>query len=167
MKIASGMLAALVLAIISASPAHAQGVPQGSYQRSCYNVGMQGDTLVAVCRRVDGRDQRTSLAAVSRCVGDIANRNGQLQCTYGQAREPADPPPGYGQPPYGQPPYGQPPGYPGREGSNFERCRELHERIERLRYRRDQAYDPGERERIEYRLREMYRDMREAGCRYD
>jgi hypothetical protein len=95
MKIASGALAAVLLAGIGwSAPVQAQGVPQGSYLQSCGNVGIQGDTLVAICRTVDGRDRRAALPAVSSCVGDIGNNNGNLQCNYA----------GGGAPPYGQAP---------------------------------------------------------------
>jgi hypothetical protein len=82
MKIGFGALGALLLAAIAWS-AQAQGLPQGSYLQSCGNVGIQGDTLVAVCLTADGRERRTSLPSVSRCTGEIANNNGQLQCAYG------------------------------------------------------------------------------------
>jgi len=85
MKIRFGALAVLLLAGIAwTAPAQAQGMPQGSYLQSCRDIGIQGDTLVAVCRTVDGRAQRTALDAVSRCVGDIGNNNGNLQCNYSQ-----------------------------------------------------------------------------------
>jgi hypothetical protein len=103
MKIAFGAPAALLLASIAwSAPAEAQGVPGGSYLQSCGEVGMQGDTLFAVCRTMDGRGQRAQLPAVSQCVGDIGNNNGNLNCNYAGA----GPPPG--QQPYGQQP---PPGY--------------------------------------------------------
>jgi len=99
MKIGFATSAALLLAGIAwAAPAQAQGMPQGSYLQSCRDIGIQGDSLVAACRTVDGRTQRTALAAVNRCVGDIGNNNGNLQCNhngggrnYGQG-----PQPGYG-----------------------------------------------------------------------
>src|SRR5262249_16506040 len=47
----------------------------------CNNVSVQGDSLVASCRRADGREDRTSLAGFRRCVGDIGNSNGMLQCS--------------------------------------------------------------------------------------
>src|SRR5919198_4364531 len=87
-----------------AQPAAAQGLPQGSYLRSCTGAGLHGDTLVATCRRPDGREQRSSLAEVRRCVGDIGNNNGNLQCNYGGGH--AGPPPGYGERRYGEPGYG-------------------------------------------------------------
>jgi hypothetical protein len=104
MKILLGASAALLLAAIAWS-AQAQGMPPGSYLQSCGEIGMQGDTLFAVCRTMDGRGLRTQLPSVSQCVGDIGNNDGNLQCSYA----------GGGPPPYGQgpPPYGQapPPGY--------------------------------------------------------
>jgi hypothetical protein len=113
MKIVSGALAALLLAGIGWSvPAQAQGVPRGSYLRTCTDVGMRGDTLVATCRTGNGREQRTALRAVDRCVGDIGNNQGMLQCTYGgggQERTQAPQQPGYGAPRYGE----QPSGYGG------------------------------------------------------
>jgi hypothetical protein len=84
MKIGFGATAALLLAVAWSAQAQAQGLPQGSYLQSCQQIGMQGDTLFAVCRTMDGREQRTSLPQVSRCVGEIGNNNGNLQCNYGQ-----------------------------------------------------------------------------------
>ena len=109
MKIACGTVAALLLIGSAWSvPAQAQYMPQGSYLQTCRDVGVQGDTLFAVCRTVDGRGQRAQLPGVSRCVGDIGNNNGNLQCSYAGGG-----PAPYGQAPYGQAPYGQgpPPGY--------------------------------------------------------
>ena len=100
MNTAIAAFAGLALAGIAwAAPAQAQGVPQGSYLRSCTDVRIEGDTLVARCRRADGRTERTALSDIRRCVGDIGNNNGMLQCNYA-----GDPPP----PPYGQAPQ---PGY--------------------------------------------------------
>ncbi|HEY1797784.1 MAG TPA: CVNH domain-containing protein [Stellaceae bacterium] len=58
----------------------ARPLPGGSYQQSCSNIGLNGNTLVASCKAMNGRMQRTSLANVNRCVGDIGNNNGQLNC---------------------------------------------------------------------------------------
>jgi hypothetical protein len=172
MKTASGALAAvLLLAGIGSMPsALAQGVPRGSYTRSCNNVAVQGDTLVANCRRADGREDRSALAGFHRCVGDIGNNNGALQCSVagggalrGQVMaEPGrgpgpgpGPGPGYGaQPGYGATPsYGAPP--PGWERARWERCHELHERAEDARMRLEREYNPVERGRLEGRLQEM------------
>jgi hypothetical protein len=139
MKITSGVLAAFSLAGFAWS-AQAQGVPQGTYLQSCGNVGMQGDTLVAMCRTADGRERRASLSAVSRCVGDIGNNNGRLQCNYGGPQRQGVPAPGYGD------------RRTGEQGS--ERCRGLHREAEELRGRLDREFNSLERARIEGRLRE-------------
>src|SRR5258706_8887242 len=84
MKIVLAAVAGLLFAGgVYTSPAHAQGVPQGSYLRTCTDVGMRGDTLIARCRRPDGRDQQASLTGVNRCAGDISNVNGALTCNFG------------------------------------------------------------------------------------
>jgi hypothetical protein len=84
MKIAVGVLTVSLLAGVAwLGPAQAQRVPQGTYLQSCGNVGMRGDTLFASCRSADGRERRAELPEVSRCVGDIGNNNGSLQCNYG------------------------------------------------------------------------------------
>jgi hypothetical protein len=41
-------------------------------------------TLTAVGRIADGREQWTSLTDVNRCVGDIGNDNGALECSHGE-----------------------------------------------------------------------------------
>ena len=56
-------------------PAHAQ--PGGSYVESCRDIRTSGDTVSAVCRRMDGSWERTQ---VSGCRGGIANTNGHLTC---------------------------------------------------------------------------------------
>jgi hypothetical protein len=146
-----GLLGGLLLAMLCwAEPAAAQGLPQGSYLQSCTRVSLQGDNLVAVCRRADGGEQRTSLAGVHRCVGDIGNMNGTLTCDYGGG---AGPPP---------PPYGAPRAY-GEE--RRERCGELYREAERLRARLDREWNPLDRSRIEGRLREAHAEQERARCR--
>jgi hypothetical protein len=75
--------AAMVLSF-AAVPVHAQGVPPGSYLRTCTHVGTRGDALIADCRRTDGSWGRTALRDVNRCVGDIGNMDGQLACNGGR-----------------------------------------------------------------------------------
>jgi hypothetical protein len=106
-------LAGLLLAAVCWQSASAQNVPPGTYLRSCGEVHMRGDTLVATCRRADGSPERASLPAVQRCVGDIGNMNGRLTCNYAGA--PAAPQPYYGGPRGGAPDYGgyAPPSYGG------------------------------------------------------
>ena len=151
MKTYLAVLAGVLLAGMAWSqPAAAQGLPQGSYLRSCAGATLQGDTLVATCRRPDGREQRSSLADVRRCVGDIGNQNGNLQCSYGAGRA-AGPAQGYGEQGYG--------------GDGRERCGGLHREAEDLRARMDREWNPLERSRTEGRLREVQEQEARAGCR--
>ena len=74
----TGRLVAVLLLAGACWPlsASAQGVPRGSYLRTCENVYIRGDTLIATCRRADGYARQSALPAVQSCVGDIGNRNG-------------------------------------------------------------------------------------------
>ena len=149
MKFAIAAAAGVLLAGMGwLQPAAAQGLPQGSYLRSCTGAGLHGDTLVATCRRPDGREQRSSLADVRRCVGDIGNNNGNLHCNYGGGQ--AGPGPGPG---------------PGYGGDMRERCGGLHREAEELRIRMDREFNPVERMRTEGRLREVHEQEARAGCR--
>jgi hypothetical protein len=110
--------------------ARAQGLPQGSYQRSCEQIHWAGTTLVAECKQADGRKTGTGLANANKCVGDIGNNNGQLQCNYaaGTPSQQQQRPTGQqqqnygnqqnygGQQGYGQPGYGDQQGYGGQQG---------------------------------------------------
>ena len=89
MKISLGTFAVLLITgSMFLQPAHAQSVPQGSYRTSCTDIRVEDRTLTAVCRIADGREQRTSLTDVNRCVGDIGNDNGVLTCSHGQPMAP-------------------------------------------------------------------------------
>ena len=95
----AAMAGVAMLLSVASVPAQAQGVPGGSYLRSCTNVRMFGDRLVAECRRMDGSWDRTALN-VSDCDGGIANINGRLTCNSSG--------PGFGSSPsryYGYQPY--------------------------------------------------------------
>ena len=189
MKIATAAFAAIVLAGLGwGPPAHAQGVPNGSYLRSCSNTAIEGDALVATCRREGGREQTSRLAGVRNCVGDVGNNNGVLQCSLkggnvargqvvagpgpGRDRGPGNDRgpgydrgpvagPGYVPGPGAVPSYGAPP--PGWEHARWERCHHTHERVEELRVRLDRTYDREERARLEGRLHELRRE--EDRCR--
>ena len=100
---------------LATAPVHAQGVPPGSYLRTCSHVAVYGDRLIADCRRTDGSWGRTALRDVDRCVGDIGNMDGQLACNRGdrsygwsQYRDYDQSPgyDGYGYDRYGGPVYG-------------------------------------------------------------
>lgn len=171
--LAAAFVGASVLAMAAASPAQAQAAPRGSYLGSCSDVGVRGDTLVATCRRRDGRPTRTSLAGFNRCIGDIGNDDGVLRCGLpggGQMRgqvaaEPGPPPPppgvlGPGHPPppgFAPPPNAPPPG--DRAG-----CERLHREGDELRDRLARERDPGERARIDHRLHEIHEQ--EEHCRF-
>src|SRR3982074_2719717 len=164
--LAGGLLAGMA----GSHRAPARARPQGSYLRSCAGATLQGDTLVATCRRPDGREQRSSLADVRRCVGDIGNQNGNLQCSYGGGRA-AGPAPGYGERRSGEPGYGErregdrrygEQGYGG--GGARQRGGGLHREAEALRVRMDREWNPLERSRTEGRLREVQEQEARAGC---
>jgi hypothetical protein len=146
MKIISGVFAAVVLAGLGWTlPAQAQGMPQGSYLNSCSRAHMEGDTLIARCRAVDGREMRSALAGVHRCVGDIGNSNGSLQCNFGGRAE------------------GVPPREPGYGSDRMDRCAGLHHESEELRARMDREFNPLERARMEGHLHELHEQ--EERCR--
>ena len=150
MKIALAAVAGLLLAGVSWSPpAQAQGIPQGSYLKSCTDARVQGDTLTARCRRADGREEHSSLAGVNRCTGDIGNNNGSLQCNSRGGPAPAA---------QGERRGGEP-----GVGSGGDRCGGLHREAEELRVRLDREFNPLERARTEGRLREVREQ--EARCR--
>ena len=184
MRVILGLFGAVAQADLSLS-ANEQTPPQGTYLQSCRDVRMQGTTLVAVCRRADGRGERQTARGVAHCVGDIGNNNGALQCNGGQPAAPgAQPPrqgaaPAYPGPGYAPAPgygYGQdrrwgegypPPGY-GR-GPGWSEAEEYRVHCERLggveRELRDRLhYTPPsyERERLEDRLREVHAEREQC-----
>src|SRR5215212_6126055 len=121
MKIITTVIAIAIVAHCSGA-ARAQGTPQGSYLQTCTDIRIKGNALSAICRGTGNREQRSSLAGFQRCVGDIGNNNGVLQCTFAdgaqgrgtvataprQQREGDERRSGrqYNEPTYGQPPYG-------------------------------------------------------------
>lgn len=140
-------LAGLALAgFVATAPAQAQGLPPGSYLQTCSDAHMEPGRLVASCRRVDGRWNRTALAEPYRCGGGIDNINGVLRCAGG-----------------GGPPGREFGGERERGGEFRERCAEWRRDAERLRYRLETADNPYERGRLEGRLHEL-RDRMER-CR--
>lgn len=71
--------AASVLALWGTAAA-AQGIPQGSYQQTCNNISVNGDTLVANCQDTSGTWHSTSLPGFQNCSSGINNDNGTLRC---------------------------------------------------------------------------------------
>jgi hypothetical protein len=131
-------IAALMALMLSALAGAAQAQPGGSYLASCWDVRMRGDTLLALCRRMDGGMQRSILPDVRSCVGDIGNQNGVLVCN----RAPGAPPPGR---------YGR-------------RCGELSEEYLALRDRYYRSPHPAEREQMIRRMREIDVEGARRGC---
>jgi CVNH domain-containing protein len=64
---------------LAAAPAHAQGIPGGSYARTCTNIQTYGGQLTAECQRMDGGWDRSSVD-LGRCAGGVANTDGRLTC---------------------------------------------------------------------------------------
>ncbi len=78
------LVAATALLLSLAAPAHAQGIPSGSYAHTCTNIQSHGGQVTADCRRVDGGWDRTTLHDAYRCVGGLANTDGRLTCNGGR-----------------------------------------------------------------------------------
>lgn len=57
------------------------GNPPGSYQQTCTNIVLNGETLTASCTRFDGSKNNTELPFATSCVGNVSNVDGNLVCT--------------------------------------------------------------------------------------
>lgn len=55
-------------------------LPRGSYVETCRHIRMRGDSLTAQCETMSGRWVHSTLNDVDRCVGEVVNDDGQLQC---------------------------------------------------------------------------------------
>lgn len=79
-------LLVLVWLAISSTASAEGGQPVGSYSLSCTNIRVQGDSLSASCKKLDGSSQQTTLTHLGECLysitrsGDIANLDGNLVC---------------------------------------------------------------------------------------
>jgi hypothetical protein len=77
------------IAIFWGTTSSAQGIPQGTYQQTCNNVSVNGDTLIANCQDANGTWRSAQLPGFQSCTSDISNDNGNLHCAnvgYGQAQ---------------------------------------------------------------------------------
>jgi len=170
MKARLGWPAVVALAGLSVS-AYAQAPPPGSYTQSCWDIRMQGTTLTAVCRRAGGRGEQQTALNVARCVGDIGNNNGRLQCNGGQPAAPTPTPPRQGAAPVypgpgympspgtGYPPPAYGPDHRWSEAQAFrEHCERLRSTEREIRDRL--AYTPygDEREQLQYRLGQIHQE---------
>ncbi len=55
------------------------GAPRGSYEQTCQNIQVNGNTLTASCQKKNGKTKNTSLHNYQQCR-DIENDNGKLRC---------------------------------------------------------------------------------------
>jgi len=57
-----------------------ENLPPGDYKRTCREMHMEGDRLVATCQKRNGGWRNTNLNHVEDCRSRIANDNGHLVC---------------------------------------------------------------------------------------
>lgn len=57
-----------------------QALPPGDYQKTCQNIHINGDELVASCQKRDGSWKDSTLKHVNECGGQIINQDGNLRC---------------------------------------------------------------------------------------
>jgi len=55
--------------------------PRGSYSQTCREIRTRGDDLRAVCQTMNGQWVSSTLDGYNRCVGEIVNDDGRLECT--------------------------------------------------------------------------------------
>lgn len=80
MKFLTRLAAVLAASLFSLSAAQADYAPPGSYNRTCTDIEVTWNTLSASCRTRSGSWNYTTLRDYRDCEGDIANRNGRLEC---------------------------------------------------------------------------------------
>jgi hypothetical protein len=80
MKFWSGLVTAIVALFATSGLAQADYAPPGSYQRTCSDIAVTWNTLSASCRTRWGNWNYTTLRNYRDCDGDIANRDGRLEC---------------------------------------------------------------------------------------
>jgi CVNH domain len=66
--------------LLGSACAAAQQVPSGSYQQTCREIGMNGNTLFATCQDTGGNWRSSQLPEVQSCSSQIVNDNGSLRC---------------------------------------------------------------------------------------
>ena len=77
MRFVVSFLAAIAFWCTAADAAPA---PPGSYRQSCQDIYADGEVLAATCRKNNGSWNYSTLSNYRDCEGDIANRNGRLEC---------------------------------------------------------------------------------------
>jgi len=66
--------------LLGSASAAAQQAPSGSYQQTCREIGMNGNTLFATCQDTGGNWRSSQLPEVQSCSSQIVNDNGSLRC---------------------------------------------------------------------------------------
>jgi len=64
-------------------PQEVRGLPQGSYQQTCQDCHLQGNSLRCKCQTEDGNWQKSSIS-LRDCRDSISNQNAVLTCEYGR-----------------------------------------------------------------------------------
>ncbi len=80
MRFIAKLLATLAFAFVAVGVARADYTPPGTYNRTCSDIETTWNTLSATCRTRSGSWNYTTLRNYRDCDGDIANRNGRLEC---------------------------------------------------------------------------------------
>lgn len=80
MEFATRFFSAFVSVFLTAGSAQADYAPPGTYHRTCTDIETTWNTLTATCRTRTGSWNYTTLRNYRDCDGDIANRNGRLEC---------------------------------------------------------------------------------------
>ncbi len=72
---------ALITMVFSSPALLSAQRPSGSYQQTCRDIHVRGNTLEADCQNGNGQWNRTSMPDYGRCNGSIVNDAGNLRCS--------------------------------------------------------------------------------------
>jgi hypothetical protein len=76
----SGIIGVFLL-VLSFGTANSQQIPSGTYQGTCQNNQIKGETLISACYDIQRQLRTTELPGFKDCKGDISNHNGKLECS--------------------------------------------------------------------------------------
>jgi len=68
-----------VLLVLSFGTGTSQQIPSGSYQGTCHNSHVSGETLLSTCLDKEQQFKTAELSNFKSCKGDIRNDNGALK----------------------------------------------------------------------------------------
>ena len=69
-----------VLLVLSFGTGTSQQIPSGSYQGTCHNSYVSGETLLSTCRDEKQQLKAAELSNFKICKRDLSNDNGALKC---------------------------------------------------------------------------------------